>query len=86
MTQAASLEAPAASESVAQSKYALDNAAAAAKLNISPTTLATWRSQRRYEIPFTRVGRKIFYSAADIDAWLESRRGTEPNPRKKPAK
>ena len=64
------------------SKYELDNARAAAHLKIKPGTLATWRALKRHRIPFVRVGRKIFYSRDDLDNWLETRRGTEPNPRK----
>ena len=33
-------------------------------LNISTTTLQTWRDKGK--IPFTRIGHKIFYSKAEI--------------------
>ena len=33
-------------------------------LNISTTTLQTWRDKKK--IPFTRIGKKIFYNKAEI--------------------
>jgi excisionase family DNA binding protein len=68
----------------AYSRYDLDTVAAAAYLLLRPNTLALWRSQKRQAIPFVKVGRKILYSRADLDQWLETRRGTEPNKQRKP--
>lgn len=51
----------------------LDETAAAAVLDVSPGTLAVWRSTGRYALPFLKVGRKIRYRRADLLAWLESR-------------
>ncbi len=36
-------------------------------------TLAVWRCNGRYNIPFIRVGRLVRYRKSDLDAWLESR-------------
>lgn len=49
----------------------LDDRAAAAYLNLSPGTLSVWRSTGRYSLPFLKIGRKVRYRRADLDAWLE---------------
>jgi excisionase family DNA binding protein len=46
---------------------------AAEILKIAPGTLSVWRSTGRYSIPFIKVGRRVRYRRADLDAWLESR-------------
>lgn len=45
---------------------------AALRLGVSPATLETWRSTKRVKIPFLRVGRRVLYRLADLDAFLES--------------
>ena len=49
---------------------------AAAYLGVEPQTLACWRSVGRYGLVYTKVGKKVFYSRADLDAWLAARRAT----------
>lgn len=49
----------------------LDDRAAAAYLDLSPGTLSVWRSTGRYALPFVKIGRKVRYRRADLDAWLE---------------
>lgn len=51
----------------------LDDHAAAALLNISPGTLSVWRSTGRYALPFLKIGRKVRYRRADLEAWMEKR-------------
>ena len=51
----------------------LDERNAAAALNVKPQTLAVWRSNGRYPLPFIRVGRCVRYRAADLQKFLESR-------------
>jgi len=51
----------------------LDDKAAAAMLDVSPGTLSVWRSTGRYALPFLKIGRKVRYRRADIDAWLAAR-------------
>ena len=46
---------------------------AGAYLGVSPGTLAVWRCNRRYRIPFVKCGSRVFYRRADLDRWLESR-------------
>lgn len=40
-------------------------------LAIEPQTLAVWRCNRRYDLPFVRIGRRIRYRRADVLAWIE---------------
>lgn len=51
----------------------LDEVAAAAVLDVSPSTLSVWRSTGRYNLPFLKVGRKVRYRRSDLEAWIESR-------------
>jgi hypothetical protein len=46
---------------------------AAIKLGVTPATLMTWRSIGKGPI-FSRIGRRVFYSPADIQAWLATRK------------
>lgn len=50
-----------------------DTEPAAEYLGIEKHTLEIWRSTGRYGLPFVRVGRRIKYRRADLDAWLASR-------------
>jgi predicted DNA-binding transcriptional regulator AlpA len=45
---------------------------AAAMLGVSPTTLSTWRSRQRYDLPFVRLGgaRSIRYRLSDLQAFI----------------
>lgn len=50
---------------------ALGNAQAALYVGVAPGTLANWRA--RGEGPsYVRVGTRIVYRVADLDAWLAS--------------
>lgn len=51
----------------------LSPAEAAEYLHIAAQTLAKWRCQRTYPLPFVRVGRAIRYRLADLDAFLAAR-------------
>lgn len=46
---------------------------AAAFLHKTPRTLANWRCSRRFNLPFVRVGGRIFYRRADLEDFI--RRG-----------
>jgi len=46
---------------------------AAEYLGIAKQTLAVWRSKGRYGLRFTKVGRRVRYRKADLDAFLEGR-------------
>jgi excisionase family DNA binding protein len=42
-------------------------------LQIKPNTLATWRSTKRYRLPFIRVGRVVRYRVEDLERFLTER-------------
>ncbi|MCL1825451.1 MAG: helix-turn-helix domain-containing protein [Betaproteobacteria bacterium] len=46
---------------------------AAQVLNVTEGTLAIWRCEKRYHLPFVKVGRKVFYRKSDLIDWLDSR-------------
>jgi hypothetical protein len=52
----------------------LNNSQAADYLGISPGTLTVWRCEKRYAVPFIKVGRKVLYDVNDLAAFLESRK------------
>ena len=47
---------------------------AAEVLGLAPQTLRSWRCTKRYNLPFHKVGRRIFYNERDLLQFLESRR------------
>ncbi len=61
----------------------LSNREAAKYIQITPGTLHVWRCENRYAIPYLRIGTKIRYRRADLDAFLSSRLVT-PRERKPP--
>lgn len=46
---------------------------AAEYIGVTSDTLNVWRSEKRYPIPYLKVGSKVYYWKKDLDAWLESR-------------
>jgi hypothetical protein len=46
---------------------------AAKLIHQEPSTLATWRSAKKGPA-YYKVGRRVFYSRADLEAWIASRR------------
>lgn len=57
-----------------QSETRFTVAQAAEYLGVTRHTLDVWRCAKRYAIPYTKVGRLVFYARNDLDAWLASRR------------
>lgn len=51
----------------------LDSIQAASLLCINPHTLEVWRSNKRYSIPYVKVGRLVKYRRDDLVKWLDSR-------------
>lgn len=51
----------------------LDTEQAAGYLGVTSKTLEVWRSTKRYNIPFIKVGRLVKYRKSALDAFLESR-------------
>ena len=50
-----------------------NNTEAAAYIGVTPGTLEVWRSTKRYNLPFIKVGRLVKYRKESLDAFLESR-------------
>ena len=46
---------------------------AAFYLGVSESTLRNWRCQRRYGLPYYKVGGKVRYKRKNLDEWYESR-------------
>jgi excisionase family DNA binding protein len=36
-------------------------------------TLAVWATTKRYNLPFVRIGRKVYYRRSDLDKFIERR-------------
>lgn len=51
----------------------LDNRAAAAFLGISPNTLHVWRCEKRFPIPYIKIGAKVCYRREVLEDFLKSR-------------
>jgi len=46
---------------------------AAAILGISPGTLENWRTTRRYDLPYVKIGNRVRYRRADLFTFIRSR-------------
>ena len=46
---------------------------AARYLGVEPRTMANWRSSKKYNIPYVKVGSLVKYRQSDLDDFLESR-------------
>jgi predicted DNA-binding transcriptional regulator AlpA len=51
----------------------LTEAAAAERLGIKPSTLTVWRSTRRYDLPYVKVGRSVRYTEDAIEQFIVGR-------------
>jgi excisionase family DNA binding protein len=51
----------------------LSTVEAGAYLGVARHTLEVWRSTKRHRIPHLKLGGKVRYRRADLDAWLQSR-------------
>lgn len=47
-------------------------------LGVTTGTLAVWRSTKRYNLPFVKVGRLVRYIPQDLENFLERRRRNDP--------
>jgi predicted site-specific integrase-resolvase len=45
-------------------------------LGVTPHTLAVWRCEGRYELPYIKSGRLVRYQAQDVAAFIQKRRQT----------
>ncbi|WP_423391960.1 helix-turn-helix domain-containing protein [Burkholderia sp. LMG 21824] len=48
--------------------------AAAAYLGVQPQTLAAWACTQRYPLPFVKIGRRVMYRLADLEAFVLANR------------
>ncbi len=51
----------------------LNEREAADYIGLKPSTLTTWRSTGRYDLPFIKAGRLVRYRVTDLDRFLEAR-------------
>lgn len=49
----------------------VDRSEAANYIGVAANTLAVWASTKRYPLPYIKVGRKVRYRLADLDAFLQ---------------
>ena len=42
-------------------------------LGVKPETLAIWRCVKRYQLPFCKIGSRVFYKEKDIEKFITSR-------------
>lgn len=50
----------------------LNSAEAAEYLRVTPHTLAIWRSEKRYDLPFSKVGRFVRYRKEDLRRFIDN--------------
>lgn len=50
-----------------------DEVFAARYIGVKPGTLQVWRSTKRYDLPYIKVGRLVRYRQSALDAFLTSR-------------
>jgi len=43
-------------------------------LGVTTQTLAIWRHEKRYRLPYIKSGRLVRYEARDVEAFIASRR------------
>jgi predicted site-specific integrase-resolvase len=51
----------------------LDDVRAAQMLGIAAKTLPVWRSTRRVEIPYIKIGRCVRYRLSDLQRFIEAK-------------
>lgn len=50
---------------------------AADYISVKPQTLSVWATTGRYNLPFIKVGRKVFYRREVLDQFLNARTSTQ---------
>jgi predicted site-specific integrase-resolvase len=46
---------------------------AAEFLGLKASTLSVWRSTGRYDLPFHKIGGRVFYAKKDLKKWLNGK-------------
>jgi len=57
-----------------QEKQLLSRVEAAAFLGVSPQTLAAWACNRRVNLPYVKLGRRVVYRRRDLDEFCATSR------------
>jgi hypothetical protein len=57
-----------------QTNNLIDRNQAAKYLGIEPQTLAVWACNKRYDLPYIKVGRRVMYQLSDINAFIDRNR------------
>ena len=42
-------------------------------LGVTPATLAIWACNKRYKVPFVKIGRLVKYRKSDLEAFIDER-------------
>ena len=50
----------------------ISSKSAAKRINIAPQTLAQWRTNRRVDIPYVKLGRRVMYRQSDLDTFIKN--------------
>jgi len=53
-------------------KQKLNTREAAEYLGVTKATLETWRCTKRQNVPFYKVGSRVWYDRADLDVYLDT--------------
>ncbi len=51
--------------------YLLTEGQAASAIGVKPSTLAVWRCNGRYDLPYLKIGRNVRYKVRDTLAYLD---------------
>lgn len=43
-------------------------------LGVTPQTLAVWRCEKRYALPYVKAGRLVRYRVADVEKFIDAQR------------
>ena len=43
-------------------------------LGVTPQTLAVWRCEKRYDLPYVKAGRLVRYLDSDVEEFINQRR------------
>jgi excisionase family DNA binding protein len=46
---------------------------AAQHLRVNERTLEVWRSNKKFALPYIKIGGSVRYRKSDLDRWIESR-------------
>lgn len=52
----------------------IDAKQAAKLIGVSSATLATWRCTKKEQIPYYKIGKKVFYKIEHVLSWIETKK------------